>query len=147
MVRLVHEFGPMVVASSGDVYVARAYAAQNAKSSWDGWLVFFPLSGGRALPTDRETTQPNIEAVAYWAGGLTPIYLEGALGRAIALLPEAQLERRAQAAAREEAITRAESEAYAAAAEQARVLADAAKERRDDALRTKATIEKLNARR
>jgi hypothetical protein len=31
-----------------------------------------------------ETTQPNREALAYWASGVEPVYLEGALGRAIA---------------------------------------------------------------
>jgi hypothetical protein len=31
-----------------------------------------------------ETTQPNREALAYWASGIEPVYLEGALERAIA---------------------------------------------------------------
>ena len=31
-----------------------------------------------------ETTQPNLEALRYWASGLEPVYLEGALERAIA---------------------------------------------------------------
>lgn len=33
-------------------------------------------------PAHRETTQPNRDAVASWAGGLEPIYFEGAFARA-----------------------------------------------------------------
>ena len=38
-----------------------------------------------ALPirSGRETTQPNRTDTAYWATGLTPVYLEGALTRAL----------------------------------------------------------------
>jgi hypothetical protein len=32
--------------------------------------------------TERETTQSSAEQVAYWASGLEPTYLEGALARA-----------------------------------------------------------------
>jgi hypothetical protein len=42
--------------------------------------------GGRRrqqiLHTDRETSQPNRAALEYWADGLEPVYLEGALARA-----------------------------------------------------------------
>jgi hypothetical protein len=34
------------------------------------------------LTTGVETTQPNAEALEYWASGLEQIYLEGALKRA-----------------------------------------------------------------
>jgi hypothetical protein len=36
------------------------------------------------VPSARETTQPNRVDTEYWATGLTPIYLEGALRRALA---------------------------------------------------------------
>jgi hypothetical protein len=41
--------------------------------------------GGRGIVRRSavETTQPNREALAYWASGLEPVYLEGALERAI----------------------------------------------------------------
>jgi hypothetical protein len=39
-------------------------------------------NGGPALRTGRETTQPNRDAVAYWASGLEPVYFEGAFVRA-----------------------------------------------------------------
>jgi hypothetical protein len=34
--------------------------------------------------SSRETSQPNLADLEYWATGLTPIYLEGALDRALA---------------------------------------------------------------
>jgi hypothetical protein len=49
---------------------------------WEGWLEFLPLDGGEPLCTGRETTQPNRDALAYWASGLEPIYFEGAFERA-----------------------------------------------------------------
>jgi hypothetical protein len=33
--------------------------------------------------TRRETTQPSQKALTYWARGIEPVYLEGALERAI----------------------------------------------------------------
>jgi hypothetical protein len=35
------------------------------------------------MRTPRETEQPNREDLAYWATGLTQVYLEGALTRAL----------------------------------------------------------------
>ena len=45
-------------------------------------LEFRPSGGGKSLKTGEETSQPSKEAVTYWATGLEPIYLEGALERA-----------------------------------------------------------------
>jgi hypothetical protein len=45
--------------------------------------VFFPIAGGPAIASDRETTQSSFEALRRWAAGLTPVYLEGALARAL----------------------------------------------------------------
>ena len=41
-----------------------------------------PPGSGRPLRTGQETSQPNRWALDYWAGGLEPVYLEGALTRA-----------------------------------------------------------------
>ena len=38
--------------------------------------------GGKTLKTGEETSQPDKNAVAYWATGLEPVFLEGALKRA-----------------------------------------------------------------
>jgi hypothetical protein len=40
------------------------------------------------LRSARETTQPNLTDLEYWAQGLTPVYLEGALRRALEPAPE-----------------------------------------------------------
>jgi hypothetical protein len=37
------------------------------------------------LRTGQETTQPSRETLDYWAGGLEPVYLQGAMTRAIDL--------------------------------------------------------------
>lgn len=50
---------------------------------WHGWIEFLPLDGGRPVRTARETTQPNRDATVYWSTGLSPVYLEGALRRAL----------------------------------------------------------------
>lgn len=48
---------------------------------WEGWVEFAAADGSDARRTPRETTQPNLEALVYWASGLSPTYLEGALAR------------------------------------------------------------------
>ena len=50
--------------------------------TWEGWLEFDSIDAGATLRTPRETTQPNRADLEYWATGLTPVYLEGALERA-----------------------------------------------------------------
>jgi hypothetical protein len=50
---------------------------------WQGWIEFEPVGGGAPIRTPRETTQPNRVDAHYWATGLTPVYLEGALHRAL----------------------------------------------------------------
>jgi hypothetical protein len=126
MVHFVMQYSQVIVSPDRQEYVARVYAATHAPGRWDGWFVFFPLHGGRELATDRETTQNSLAAVSYWATGISTTYLEGALQRARALLPEARLARRAQHAEREEELRRAEAAAYADAAAVARLEAHAA---------------------
>jgi hypothetical protein len=50
---------------------------------WQGWIEFLPIADGEPVRSGRETTQPNRADTLYWATGLTPVYLEGALGRAL----------------------------------------------------------------
>ena len=54
-----------------------------AGSTWQGWIEFIPVNGGDPLRSPRETTQPNRVDAIYWATGLTGVYLEGALRRAL----------------------------------------------------------------
>jgi hypothetical protein len=130
MVHFVQQYSQIVVSRDAHKYAARVYSSQQPNGRWDGWFVFFPLHGGRTLATDRETTQSSLSAVAYWATGISTTYLEGALERARALLPEAQLARRVQQAEREEELARGEAAAYAEAAAAARLEALDAKQRR-----------------
>ncbi|HEY0592819.1 MAG TPA: hypothetical protein VGF40_13695 [Thermoanaerobaculia bacterium] len=67
----------------GTTYTARAIAAPRSDGAWEGRIEFTPVTGGAPLRTDRETSQPNRDAVAYWASGLEPVYLAGALERAL----------------------------------------------------------------
>jgi hypothetical protein len=76
------EFSEPVVAKDGATYTARACGAQMDNGMWQGWLEFLPIESGAPVRSGRETTQPNRQDTEYWATGLTPIYLEGALDRA-----------------------------------------------------------------
>jgi hypothetical protein len=69
--------------AEGNEYgTVRVWADRQAKTGqWEGWIEFV-APDGRVIATDRETTQPNLDAVRYWATGLEPVYLEGALERA-----------------------------------------------------------------
>jgi hypothetical protein len=64
-------------------YRAQACGAPMPDGLWEGWIEFIPIDGGPAVRSPRETTQPNGRDAAYWASGLTPIYLEGSLERAL----------------------------------------------------------------
>jgi hypothetical protein len=72
-----------IVGNDGIAYEARACAAPDGSGTWQGWIEFVPIAGGTPLRTPRETTQPNRADTIYWATGLTPVYLEGALARAL----------------------------------------------------------------
>jgi hypothetical protein len=116
----VFEYLTMLRTASGEEYVARVYGDRQPDGPlWEAWFVFFPVSGGRTLATDRETTQSKLEDVTYWATGITPAYLEGALTRALERLPEARLLRHIAHAEAEVAYARAEAQAYATAADEA----------------------------
>jgi hypothetical protein len=116
----VFEYSTLLRTASGEEYLARVYAdRQPTGPLWEAWFVFFPLSDGPTMATDHETTQSKLDDVKYWATGITPAYLEGALTRALERLPEARLLRHMARAEAEEAYARAEAEGYAAAADAA----------------------------
>ena len=68
---------------NGQQYRARACGRQVSGNTWEGWLEFVPADGGPVILSSRETTQPNLTDLEYWATGLTPVYLEGALERSV----------------------------------------------------------------
>ena len=82
MVELVHERVIALSDSDGTVYDrALVYAEPNGRTTWAGFVEFVPTKG-QPVRTGHETTQSNIEGVAYWATGLEDVYLDGALTRA-----------------------------------------------------------------
>jgi hypothetical protein len=83
MAELLRTFEEPLVDQEGTRWSARACGAPAPDGKWEGWIEFTPEDGGPALRSQRETTQPNLAAAIYWAGGLTPVYLEGALERAL----------------------------------------------------------------
>jgi hypothetical protein len=72
-----------VVDEHGVRYHAHACGAEMPGGKWQGWVEFMPLDGGPAIRSGRETTQPNRTDMLYWSTGLTPVFLEGALQRAL----------------------------------------------------------------
>ena len=83
MAEVLAEFADILTDDSGTRYRARACGSTMADGKWQGWLEFIPLDGKRPIRSSRETTQPNHADTLYWATGLTPVYLEGALDRAL----------------------------------------------------------------
>jgi len=77
------EFAEPVVSKAGRAYIARACGSETDHDMWQGWVEFLPVDGGTPIRSGRETTQPNRLDTEYWATGLTPVYLEGALDRAL----------------------------------------------------------------
>jgi hypothetical protein len=75
--------------SDGDTtYIAYVYAEERTDGTWQGWLEFHPTDRSKPqLRTGQETSQPSRVTIEYWAFGLEPIYLEGALARAQGRLP------------------------------------------------------------
>jgi hypothetical protein len=77
------QFADPVVDQNGKLYVARACGTEMPDSRWQAWIEFIPVDGGAPVRSGRETTQPNRVDTEYWATGLTGVYLEDALERAL----------------------------------------------------------------
>jgi hypothetical protein len=74
---------PSKIIDGDTTYVVRICGEERIDRTWEAWLEFHPTDISRpVLRTDQETSQPNRAAIEYWADGLEPIYLEGALARA-----------------------------------------------------------------
>jgi hypothetical protein len=84
------QFTDPVISEDGRGFIARACGAEMPDGRWHGWIEFRPADGGETLRSGRETTQPNRTDAEYWATGLTAVYLEGALHRAMSPLTEAR---------------------------------------------------------
>jgi hypothetical protein len=83
-------FSEAIRTTDGTSYTATACGRERSDRTWEGWLEFAPDDTSPVLRTRRETTQPNLTDLQYWATGLTPVYLEGALARALEAPPSAR---------------------------------------------------------
>lgn len=83
MAEVLVEFETPVASESGRSYIARACGDAMPEGGWQGWIEFVPIGPGEPVRSGRETTQPNREDTVYWATGLTPVFLEGSLRRAL----------------------------------------------------------------
>ena len=77
----IHAFLEPYRAGDGVVYDVSVVGRERTDGTWIAWLEFTDVNG-RVLATERETTQSSAEQVKYWAEGLQPTYLDGALARA-----------------------------------------------------------------
>lgn len=88
MAEVLVEFDTTLLAADGREFRPRACGRVADDGLWEGWLEFVAVeSGGDRARTARETEQPNRDDLRYWAEGLTQVYLEGALARALAAPP------------------------------------------------------------
>jgi hypothetical protein len=83
MVEHIHTHSTRVLRDDGTEYETHIYGAERDDGTWVGWLEFHAVGkSGAVLRTGQETSQPNRRALDYWAGGLEPVYIEGAFARA-----------------------------------------------------------------
>jgi hypothetical protein len=85
MSEIIHQHSAVIEGADGQSYRARIYGEPRHDGTWTAWIDFVRADRGAdasVLRTGQETSQPDRQAVEYWAGGLEPVYLEGALARA-----------------------------------------------------------------
>jgi hypothetical protein len=82
MAELIQTYAEVVRDSRGEEFAASAHGEERADGKWEGWIEFRSPSGD-VRRTGRETTQPDRDALRYWASGLEPLYLDGAFARAV----------------------------------------------------------------
>ncbi len=83
MAEVLVDFTESVISKAGHAYAARACGRPTESGTWEGWIEFLPADGAAPIRSARETTQPNRDDTVYWATGLTPVFLEGSLDRAL----------------------------------------------------------------
>jgi hypothetical protein len=74
-----------VILLDGVPYSAQVCGRPNGHL-WEGWIEFIAADGSDVRRTPRETTQPDRDALMYWAQGLSMTYLEGAMARTLTRL-------------------------------------------------------------
>jgi hypothetical protein len=134
MLTLVHR-SSLIVSTGLDSYRPRVYAEQRPDGTWDSWIVFFRVGGGRVIATDRQQAANSLAELSLWWAALTDVDLDRALERALELEPLAELEEQLAH------LQRLESEAQADAAE-FQLAADSAKADAADARNKRESTEK-----
>lgn len=93
MAEVLVEFDAVFPGPAGHRYAPKACARIAEDGLWEGWLEFSDLDTGDVIRSGRETTQPSHADTMYWATGLTRVYLEGALARALVPVRRAEFPR------------------------------------------------------
>ena len=84
MSEILVKFDEPISTPDGRKFFAQAAGKETDARYWEGWLEFLPVDDSSdPICSERETTQPNRKSVEYWAQGLTRVYLQGALNRAL----------------------------------------------------------------
>lgn len=83
MAEVLLQFQEPLSVSGGTFYTARACGRAAPDGGWEGWIELVPGDGSQILRSQRETWQPDRDALLYWATGLTHVYLEGSLARTL----------------------------------------------------------------
>lgn len=71
------------IATEAGRFRIRVCGREREDGRWEGWIEFEPEDGTAVLRSESESVQPNRADLVYWAGGLRPVYAEGALSRTI----------------------------------------------------------------
>jgi hypothetical protein len=82
MAEVLRSFEEAVHHGSGRYY-PRVVGRYAEDKMWEGWLEFVPEDGGKVIVSAVESRQPERAHLEYWAQGLTPVYAEGSLDRAL----------------------------------------------------------------
>ena len=82
MAEVLHSFDDPIRAR-GVEYHARVVGRRAEDGMWEGWFEFIPSGGQAAVVSAVESRQPELDHLKYWATGLSLVYAEGALDRAL----------------------------------------------------------------
>jgi hypothetical protein len=84
MAEVLRSFDEPIVHARGTFH-ARVVGRAAEDGMWEGWMEFVPTTPGVSdvVVSSVESRQPELEHLQYWADGLTVVYAEGALDRAL----------------------------------------------------------------
>lgn len=72
----------LIIDEDGRDYIVQVWGGRRSDGMWVGWLEFVQVGTLKIRRTGQETTQPDRDALLYWASGHRPAYFEGAFERA-----------------------------------------------------------------